>query len=199
MIALLTGRLRRKAVDHLIIDVSGVGYQVQTPLSTYYKLPDSGEEVTLHIHTHVREDTLSLYGFLGEEEKDLFLLLMGVSGIGPRLALGMLSSLSVTDIAQAIQASDDSKLCSIPGIGKKTAARLILELKDRMIQLSVTASTSDHRAATTDHREDALSALMNLGYKKQHAEEALKKVLHVQPGLTIEALIREGLAVLMRC
>ncbi len=198
MIALLTGRLRRKAVDHLIIEVSGVGYQVQTPLSTFYKLPDVGEEVTLHIHTHVREDALSLFGFLGEEEKCLFLLLMGVSGIGPRLALGMLSSLSVADIAAAIQTSDDSKLCTIPGIGKKTAARLVLELKDKTKLLPVFAAPSDRMDAAIDHREDALSALMSLGYKKQQAEEALKKVLHVQDGFTIEALIREALAVLMR-
>ena len=198
MIALLTGRLRRKAVDHLIIDVSGVGYQVQTPLSTYYKLPEIGEEVTLHIHTYVREDALSLYGFLGEQEKGLFLLLMGVSGIGPRLALGMLSSLSVADIAAAIQTSDDSKLCTIPGIGKKTAARLVLELKDKTKLLPIVAMPSDRRVTATDHREDVLWALVNLGYKKQQAEEALKKVVHVQPGLTIEALIREALSVLLR-
>jgi len=198
MIALLTGRLRRKAVDHLIIDVSGVGYQVQAPLSTYYKLPEIGEEVTLHIHTYVREDALSLYGFLGEQEKGLFLLLMGVSGIGPRLALGMLSSLSVADIAAAIQTSDDSKLCTIPGIGKKTAARLVLELKDKTKLLPIVAMPSDRRATATDHREDALWALVNLGYKKQQAEEALKKVVHVQSGLTIEALIREALSVLLR-
>lgn len=198
MIALLTGKLRRKAIDHLVVEVSGVGYQVQTPLSTYYKLPDIGEEVTLHIHTHVREDTLSLYGFLEEEEKSLFLLLMGVSGIGPRLALGILSSLSVADIASAIQASDDSKLCTIPGIGKKTAARLLLELKDKTKLLPVTSAPADRGAAVIDHRDDALSALINLGYKKQQAEESLKKVLNVNAGLTIEALIREALAVLMR-
>jgi holliday junction DNA helicase RuvA len=198
MIALLTGRLRRKAVDYLIIDVSGVGYQVQTPLSTYYKLPEIGEEVTLHIHTYVREDALSLYGFLGEQEKGLFLLLMGVSGIGPRLALGMLSSLSVADIAAAIQTADDSKLCTIPGIGKKTAARLVLELKDKTKLLPIVAMPSDRRATRTDHRDDALWALVNLGYKKQQAEEALKKIVNVQSGLTIEALIREALSVLMR-
>ncbi len=198
MIALLAGKLRRKAIDHLIIDVSGVGYQVQTSLQTYYKLPDIGEEVTLHIHTHVREDALSLFGFLEEEEKSLFLMLIGVSGIGPRLALGILSSLSVAEIAAAIQTSDDSKLCTIPGIGKKTAARLLLELKDKTKLLPVAVAPPDREAVAMDHREDALSALVNLGYKKQQAEEALKKVLHAQAGLTIEALIREALAVLMR-
>lgn len=197
MIALLTGRLRRKATDHLIIDVSGVGYQVQTPLSTYYKLPDIGEEVTLYIHTHVREDTLALFGFLDEDEKDMFLLLMGVAGIGPRLALAMLSSLSVADIASAVQSSDDAKLCAISGIGKKTAARLILELKDKTKIFPVAIASAGH-AMTPDWKEDAVSALVNLGYKKQLAEEALRKVLHVKPGLTIEALIREGLSVLMK-
>ena len=197
MIALLTGQLKRKAVDNLIIDVSGVGYQVQTPLSTYYKLPDIGEEVTLYIHTHVREDTLALFGFFGEEEKDMFLLLTGVTGVGPRLALAVLSSLSVTEVASAVQSSDDEKLCAITGIGKKTAARLILELKDKMKRLTVGVASSRH-VATTDQKEDAISALVNLGYKKQLAEEALRKVLHVKPDLTIGDLIREGLSILMR-
>ncbi len=198
MIALLTGRLRRKAIDHLVIDVSGVGYLVQTPLSTYDGLPGVGEEVTLHIHTHVREDTLALFGFLAEAEKDMFLLLMGVSGIGPRLALAVLSSLSVSDIARAIRSSDDSKLCTIPGIGKKTAARMVLELKDKITLLPSAASQSDQTAVRADDIEDAVSALVNLGYKKLLAEEALKKVRQGRAGLSIEALIREGLSVLMK-
>ncbi len=199
MIALLTGKLKRKATDHLIIDVSGVGYQVQTPLSTYYNLPDAGEEVTLHIHTHVREDCLSLFGFLAEKEKDLFLLLMGVSGIGPKLALAVLSSLSVEDISYAIETADDSKLCAIPGIGRKTAARLVLELKDKMKRLSFAGSQDNRATAKTEPIEDAVSALVNLGYKKTLAEEALQSILHQRPGLTVEALIREGLSALTRC
>ncbi len=198
MIALLTGRLRRKAVDHLVIDVSGVGYQVQAPLCTYENLPDAGEEITLHIHTHVREDSLALFGFLTEAEKDMFLLLMGVSGIGPRLALAILSSLSVSDIAHAIQSSDDSKLCTIPGIGKKTAARMVLELKDKINQLFSAAAPLNRSSMTTDDLEDAVSALVNLGYKKPLAEEALNKVRQGRTGLSIEALIREGLAVLLK-
>jgi Holliday junction DNA helicase RuvA len=198
MIASLTGRLRRKATDHLIIDVSGVGYQVQTPLSTYYHLPEIGEEVTLHIHTHVREDTLALFGFLDEVEKDLFLLLMGVSGIGPRLALAVLSSLSVQDLSCAIETSDDTMLCTIPGVGKKTAARMVLELKDKMRRLSFAAPQDGKPAAKIDQIEDAVSALVNLGYKKALAEEALSLILHQRPGLAIEALIREGLSVLTR-
>ncbi len=199
MIALLTGTLKRKSTDHLIIDVSGVGYQVQTPLSTYYNLPDAGEEVTLHIHTHVREDCLSLFGFLVEKEKDLFLLLMGVSGIGPKLALTVLSSLSVEDISFAIETADDSKLCTIPGIGRKTAARLVLELKDKMKRLSFAGPQDNRTAAKTEPIEDAVSALVNLGYKKTLAEEALQSILHRRPGLTVEALIREGLSALTKC
>ncbi len=198
MIASLTGRLRRKAIDHLIIDVSGVGYQVQSPLSTYYNLPEVGAEVTLHIHTHVREDAIALFGFLAEKEKDVFLLLLGVSGIGPKLALAVLSSLSVEDITSAIESADDSKLCTIPGIGRKTAARLVLELKDRMKRLSF-AGSHKQSDARTDHIEDAVSALVNLGYKKALAEEALQAILLRHPNLSIETLIREGLAALTKC
>jgi Holliday junction DNA helicase RuvA len=198
MIASLTGILRRKATDYLVVDVSGVGYRVQAPLSTYYSMPDAGEAVTLHIHTHVREDALSLFGFLTEAEKDMFLVLLGVSGIGPRLALAILSSLSVADIASAIQSSDDSKLCTIPGIGRKTAARMLLELKDKVKLLTSTGPVQDRATAGPDHVEDAISALVNLGYKKPLAEEALKKVQQGRPGLAIEELIREALNALMK-
>ncbi|MGE5174126.1 MAG: Holliday junction branch migration protein RuvA [Betaproteobacteria bacterium] len=198
MIALLTGRLRCKTIDHLVIDVSGVGYQVQAPLSTYDGLPGVGEEVTLHIHTHVREDSLALFGFLAEAEKDMFLLLMGVSGIGPRLALAVLSSLSISDITHAIQSSDDSTLCTIPGIGKKTAARMVLELKDKINHLSSSIVSSSQTDVRADDIEDAVSALVNLGYKKPLAEEVLKRVRQGRDGLSIEALIREGLSLLRK-
>ncbi len=199
MIASLTGRLKRKATDHLIIDVSGVGYQVQSPLSTYYNLPEVGAEVTLHIHTHVREDAIALFGFLAEKEKDVFLLLLGVSGIGPKLALAVLSSLSVEEILSAIESADDSKLCTIPGIGRKTAARLVLELKDKMKRVSFARSQDGRTAARADHIEDAISALVNLGYKKTLAEEALQSITQRRPHLSVEALIREGLSALTKC
>jgi len=199
MIASLTGRLRRKATDYLIIDVAGVGYQVQVPLSTYYGIPDDGEEVNLHIHTLLREDSLSLFGFLTQEEKDMFLLLMGVSGIGPKLALAILSSLPVADLSRAIQAADDSTLRAIPGIGKKTAARMVLELKDKISWTTpMIAAPSSTSAVLSDDCEDVISALVNLGYKKPQAEEAVRKVRDGRPGLTIEELIREALTVLMR-
>lgn len=198
MIASLTGRLRRKATDYLIVDVSGVGYHVFVPLSSYYSLPEDGEEISLHIHTHVREDSLSLFGFFTEAEKNMFLLLMGVSGIGPKLALAVLSSLSVRDLSHAIQASDDSKLCTIPGIGKKTAARMVLELKDKMKLLAPSVSFPGGAPASTGDVEDAVSALVNLGYKKPLAEEALGKIRADRPDLPLEALIREALNALIK-
>jgi Holliday junction DNA helicase RuvA len=198
MIASLTGRLRRKANDYLIVDVSGVGYQVQVPLSTYYGISDVGEDVSLHIYTYVREDSLSLFGFLTQTEKEMFLLLLGVSGIGPKLALSILSSLSVADLSSAIYASDDSKLCTIPGIGKKTAARMVLELKDKIKLLAGDRTEPGGASAEAGDVEDAISALVNLGYKKPLAEDVLKKIKQRTPCSTIEDLIREALTVLMK-
>jgi len=198
MIASLTGRLKRKATDYLIVDVVGVGYQVSVPLSSYSSLPEDGEEISLHIHTHLREDSLSLFGFLTEAEKNMFLLLMGVSGIGPKLALAVLSSLSVRDLSHAIQASDDSKLCSIPGIGKKTAARMVLELKDKVKYLAPSVSLQEATVVMAGDGEDAVSALVNLGYKKPLAEEAVRKIRSDRAGLPLETLIREALNVLLK-
>jgi Holliday junction DNA helicase RuvA len=198
MIAFLTGRLRHKANEYLIVDVAGVGYQVHVPLSTYYAIPDVGEDVGLHIHTHLREESLSLFGFLTEAEKELFLLLLGVSGIGPKLALSILSSLSVNEVSSAICASDDSLLCTIPGIGKKTAARMVLELKDKMKLLPAMREERGQDTGRADDVEDAISALVNLGYKKPVAEDVLKKIRHGRSGGTIEELIREALSVLMK-
>ena len=198
MIASITGRLTRKASDYLIIDVSGVGYQVFVPLSTYYRLPDEGAEASLHIYTHLREEMLALYGFSAQKEKDLFLILLAVSGIGPKLALTILSSMSAEDIAAAILSSNDQKLSSIPGIGRKTAARLILELKDKVKHMAV-ADAPDGIARVVDTDvDDVLSALINLGYKKPQAEETVKKIKHGRPGLTVEELIREALSLLTR-
>ncbi|OGW40282.1 MAG: Holliday junction DNA helicase RuvA [Nitrospirae bacterium GWC2_56_14] len=198
MIASLTGRLTRKAPDYIIIDVSGVGYQVFVPLSTFYRMPDEGAAASLHIHTHLREDMLALYGFSEPAEKDLFLILLGVSGIGPKLALTILSSLTTDEIVAAIQSSDDQKLYAIPGIGKKTAARMILELKDKVKHL-VTASASAGLPQQADlDVDDAVSALMNLGYKRNLAEDAVQAVLRTHPGLSVENLIRQGLQTLRK-
>jgi holliday junction DNA helicase RuvA len=199
MIASISGKLRRKGTDYLVVDVSGVGYEVHVPLSTYCGIPEQGDDVSLHIHTHLREDSLSLFGFLTEAEKDMFLLLMGVSGIGPKLALAVLSSLAVADLSCAIRASDEAKLCAVPGIGKKTAARMVLELKDKIKHLaSSPAASSPAAAATPDDAEDVISALVGLGYKKPLAEETVRKISDHRPGLAIEELIREALSVLMK-
>ncbi|HUJ18324.1 MAG TPA: Holliday junction branch migration protein RuvA [Nitrospirota bacterium] len=195
MIALITGTLKRKAADYLIVDVSGVGYQVQVPLSTLYGVPEPGGEVTLHIHTHLREDALSLFGFLTPSEKDMFLLLMSVSGIGPKLALAVLSSLPVNELCGALQSSDDSKLCAIPGIGRKTAARMVLELKDKIARLSMDVPGA---APSALGQEDVVSALVNLGYKRSQAEDAVRKVREGRPGMTLEQLIRDTLSILVK-
>jgi Holliday junction DNA helicase RuvA len=198
MIAWLSGRLRHKATDHLIIDVAGVGYQVSVPLSTYNEIPDDGEDVSLHVYTHLREDSLSLFGFLTEAEKNMFMLLLGVSGIGPKLALAILSSLSVQELSRAIMASDESKLFSIPGIGKKTAARMVLELKDKMKLIMPMIAPLPDEAVVSDDLEDVISALVNLGYKKPQAEETVRKVRHAHPGLAVKDQIREALSMLMK-
>lgn len=199
MIASLTGLLARKAPDYLVVDVSGVGYQVSVPLSTYYGLPEQGETVSLTIHTHLREESLSLFGFLSLAEKEAFLQLLSVSGIGPKLALTVLSSLTVDDLVCAVRAADDSRLCSIPGIGKKTAGRLILELKDRLKHIETGAPPAENgeRIPAAD-LDDAVSALVNLGYKRAMAEEVLRKVRRGRASAGIEEMIRDALAELMK-
>lgn len=201
MIAFLTGRLAFKAPTHLTLDVQGVGYEVHIPLSTYYVLPNLDEVAALNIHTHLREDAIQLFGFLSQSEKESFLLLTSVSGIGPKLALSVLSSLSVTDLVQAIQAEDVEKLATVPGIGKKSAGRITLELKDKVGKIQGVQP----RAAAADTPElegpyeDALSALVNLGYRAQDAKEALKRVIKDATGsLALKELIRKGLKELAR-
>lgn len=202
MIAALTGTLVGKSPQSLILDVHGVGYEVFTSLQTYYRLPEPKETVHLHVHTHVREDALHLYGFLGSEEKAAFLFVTSVSGIGPRLALALLSGLTVRELASAIRASDAKRLCAVPGVGQKTAARLILELQDKMATLAATeapASAAREPAATA--ADDALSALVNLGYQPAAAREAIRQIgQSAPPGgtLPVEALLREALRRLSR-
>jgi holliday junction DNA helicase RuvA len=201
MIALLTGRLALKAPSHLALDVQGVGYEVFIPLSTYYNLPNVQDSLTLSIHTHVREDAIQLFGFSTPQEKDAFVLLLSVSGIGPKSALGILSALPVSDLVSAIQSGDVEKLETVPGIGKKSAGRLVLELKDKLIKLHPALVPSDAQLLKGRDVEfdDALSALTNLGYRTSDAKEALKAVQQVRPGpLTLQELIRESLKKLAR-
>ena len=201
MIAFLTGRLAFKAPTHLTLDVQGVGYEVHIPLSTYYALPNLDEVTALNIHTHLREDAIQLFGFLSQSEKESFLILTGVSGIGPKLALSVLSSLSVTDLVHAIQSEDIEKLATVPGIGKKSAGRIALELKDKVDKIhGVRPQAAVADAPELDgHYEDALSALVNLGYRAQDAKEALKRVTQAATGsVTLKELIRKGLKELAR-
>jgi Holliday junction DNA helicase RuvA len=196
MIAFLTGRLAFKTPTHITLDVQGVGYEIHIPLSTYYALPNLDEVTALNIHTHLREDAIQLFGFLSQSEKESFLLLNSVSGIGPKLALSVLSSLSVTDLVHAIQSEDAQKLATVPGIGKKSAGRIALELKDKVGKIhGVCPPACAADVSELDGLyEDAFSALVNLGYRAQDAKEALKRVIKTAPGsLGLKELIRKGL------
>jgi Holliday junction DNA helicase RuvA len=201
MIAFLTGKLAFKAPTHLTLDVQGVGYEVHIPLSTYYALPNLDDITALNIHTHLRDDAIQLFGFSSPREKELFLLLTTVSGIGPKLALSVLSSLPVTELLRAIQTEDVEKLATVPGIGKKSAGRIALELKDKVDKIQ-SASLRAPEPDTAGHDgpfEDALSALVNLGYRPHDVKEAIKRVAKAAASpMTLQQLIREGLKELAR-
>ena len=196
MIAHLSGQLLRKSTQSLIVDAGGIGYEVMVPLSTFYALPEQGEGVNLHIHTHVREDALLLFGFHTRLEKDLFLMLIGVSGIGPKLAVNILSGIGPGELQEAIARGDALRLQSIPGVGKKTAERIALELKDLALkslgdrEISPVTLQEDREKELLD---DALSALTNLGYQAKSARKALEMVCEGQSAVTLEVLIREAL------
>ena len=178
MIATLHGVLTEKNPSRLVVDVSGVGYEVSVPLSTFYALGELGAEVDLRIHTHVREDALSLFGFATQLEIDLFGRLIAISGVGPRLALAVLSGLEPPDLLRAIQDSDIVRLQGIPGVGKKTAERISLELKDKLpSNVLLEGETKDFENGTEQVRGDVMSALLNLGYHRPLAERAVKEVL----------------------
>ena len=170
MIGRLTGRLAAKAPDHVLLDVGGVGYLVHIPLSTFYELPEAEGPASLWVHTHVREDALALYGFLTERERTLFLLLLGVTGIGPRVALTVLSGIPPTELVDALRSQDVRRLVAIPGVGKKTAERMVLELAEKVASLPGEAPAKAPAAAAAD---DVVSALVNLGYRKAEAERAV--------------------------
>ncbi len=201
MIASLTGRLAFKAPTHLILDVHGVGYEAYIPLSTYYGLPNLSESISLSVHTHVREDAIQLFGFLTSQEKDAFVLLTSVSGVGPKLALSVLSALPVSDLISAIQSGDVEKLTTVPGIGNKSASRLVLELKDTVgkLQPGLSPASDSPRQGQDATFDDALSALVNLGYRPQDAKEALKQVKKSNPeSIALKDMIRESLKELAR-
>jgi holliday junction DNA helicase RuvA len=201
MIALLTGRLAAKAPSAVTLDVQGVGYQVFIPLSTFYALPAVEDSVSLNIHTHLREDAIQLYGFLTGIEKDSFLLLTAVSGIGPKLALSVLSTLPVADLLSAIQADDIDKIATVPGIGKKSAGRIVLELKEKAARIHSAAGPASPRSPGANEalHDDALSALMNLGYRPADVKDTLKRIFRgTPPPALLQDVIRDALKELAR-
>jgi Holliday junction DNA helicase RuvA len=201
MIASLTGRLAFKAPTYLILDVQGVGYEVFIPLSTYYGLPNLSDSISLNVHTHVREDAIQLFGFLTSQEKSAFVLLTSVSGVGPKLGLSVLSALPVADLVSAIQSGDVEKLTTVPGIGNKSASRLVLELKDKVVKLhpGLGPAHDSPRLGPDAIFDDALSALVNLGYRPQDAKDALKQVKKSNAeSIVLKDMIRESLKELAR-
>ena len=199
MIARLTGTLTDKAPGRLVLDVQGVGYDLHVPLSTFYVVGDTGAPVTLRVYTHVREDVFALYGFATGLEQDLFERLISISGIGPKLALAVLSGMEPPDLVRAIKAQDVARLTSIPGIGKKTAERIGLELKDRLPKSVQAAADAAKPASPEDQlRADLLSALLNLGYQRQPAEKAIEKALSAAPEAAFEPALRNVLRALMK-
>jgi Holliday junction DNA helicase RuvA len=199
MIAIIHGALVYKSIDHIIIDVGGIGYRVFIPLSTFYSLPEEGE-IKIYTHTHVREDALSLYGFLTLEEKELFATLITISGVGPKLAVNILSHIPVNDLKRAIAGGDVARLSSLPGIGKKTAERLILELKDRLKSAErdlPEEKTSSFGFKTENLLNDVISAMVNLGYKESQARKVLEN-MELAPNATMEDTLKGALKLLIR-
>jgi Holliday junction DNA helicase RuvA len=197
MIAHLSGKLTYKSPVTIIIDVNGVGYQVFIPLSTFYALPELESKISLGIHTHMREEALKLFGFYTIDEKRIFEKLITINKVGPKLALTILSGMPPADILSTIDSNDIVKLSTIPGIGRKTAERLILEMRDKLDGLSLDFVAKKGPGPEKGLFDDALSALVNLGYKKSQAEQTLKKVYAEKIGDTsIENLIKDSLNLL---
>lgn len=202
MIAFLAGKLLEKQANTVIVDVAGVGYEVTVPLSTYYELGEVGSDIRLRIYTHVREDAIQLFGFMTTRERDLYLKLISVQGIGARSGISLLSGMSADEIILAIRSEDLARLTSIPGVGRKTAERLVIELRDKVAETAIemaAASGDGTRADKVDAVfEDALSALVNLGYKKELAEKALKQTVQEGTELSVQKLLRRGLQILAK-
>ena len=199
MIAHLRGRILEKHPNRVVVDVNGVGYDVAVPLSTFYNLAEPGGETALRIHTHVREDQLALYGFATALEQELFERLIGVSGIGPKLALAVLSGIEPIELIRAIERGDVARLTAIPGVGKKTSERIVLELKDRLPRASVAAIAAGGAVPESPTlRDDVLSALMNLGYHRPLAEKAADTAIKTTPDGGFERTLKQALRELAR-
>jgi Holliday junction DNA helicase RuvA len=193
VIAHLRGRIFEKHPNRVVVEVSGVGYDVAVPLSTFYGLGDVGSEIGLRIHTHVREDALLLYGFATRLEQQLFERLIGVSGIGPKVALAVLSGIEPPELVRAIERGDLARLTAIPGVGKKTSERIVLELKDRLPQGDIAATEGAAAPAVPLMRDDLLSALTNLGYHRPLAEKAVDAALRSGSDASFELTLKQAL------
>lgn len=202
MIAHLTGTILSKQPNAVVIDVNGVGYEVTIPVSTFYDLGDVGAQASLRVHTHVREDAIMLFGFRTSREKELFLRLTSVSGIGPKLGITFLSGTSPDDLIAAIRSNDLARLVSIPGVGRKTAERVVIELRDKIGQLALLdsdVSSAPSTAVDVDAtRDDVVAALVSLGYQKALAEKIVARVLEVESDRTIEHVLRQALKLLSK-
>lgn len=206
MIAHLSGTLLSKQATSVIVDVSGVGYEVNIPLSTFYELADAGSDVQLRIYTHVKEDALQLYGFKTARERELFVNFISVSGIGPKLGIALLSGMSADELISSIKTNNLARLTLIPGVGRKTAERLIVDLREKMTALAVSQVEEEPGVAPEPSsgspeeyvRSDALSALLNLGYQRSAAEKAIDSVLNDGGEKTVESVLRQGLRKLAR-
>jgi Holliday junction DNA helicase RuvA len=194
VIAHLQGRILRKAPQELVLDVAGVGYRVTIPLSTFYRIGEPGEEVSVLTHTHVREDTFALFGFLTSSEQALFERLISVAGVGPRLAVGILSGIEAPDLVGALRTGDVARLTRIPGVGKKTAERLVVELKDKVEGLEGTEPTPED--APAGGQDDLVSALVHLGYSRNESERGVGKALEEGGEGRFEELLRRTLQIL---
>jgi|Deesub1362B_J571_1020462.scaffolds.fasta_scaffold00042_8 Holliday junction DNA helicase RuvA len=189
MIAYLKGIIIQKDSNQVILDIGGVGYCCLIPLSTYFKLGEVNESAELHIYTHVTDNSLALYGFSSQEEKELFLKLISISGIGPKIALNILSGIETADLEEAIRKADVARLAMIPGIGKKTALRIAVELQEKLEAKERVIATPASR-----EKEDILSALINLGFKRKEVEKIVDETIcQLGPGAGLEILLKESL------
>ena len=196
MIAHITGILLNKSPQSVIVDTAGVGYQIFIPLSTFYQLPNEMETISLNVYTHVREDMLQLFGFQTGIEKEVFLLLISVSGIGPKLALNILSGIGIEDLISAIVSADSERISAVPGVGKKTSQRITLELKEKVSKLSDWAGVLPAEKVAEHNQEifdDAMSALVNLGYQVKTAKGIIENVLRNNNNIDLDTLLKEAL------
>jgi len=197
MIALIRGQLVEKRPGVVIIETQGIGYQVFVSVNTLFDLPEMAETVHLHIHMHVREDLLQLFGFSTLLEKEIFQILISVSGIGPKLALNILSGIAPDELLASLQSENLNRLMAIPGVGRKTAERLVFDLKEKVREIALRGESVPEKKKPKDQMaEDVISALVNLGYKKNQAERVVEQVWQQQPEASLEEILRESLRAL---